>query len=281
MTGTWFKDHTGDDPEGFLRGLISLILCQFGITVIIVVLFLLVIKEKPDSPPSAVAAVVPKALSFKESVTVLRNNGNFCLLLLTYSLPFGSILAVGGLMSNVFDPYGYQASEVSFISLGLLVAGVIGAVAVGAILDRFEKYKLIMTVMLALFFISGSSVAGSLYFTESHALIITTIVIGGFIGTGYFPLCFAYGAELTFPDSPALINGMMTMSGSSMSVVIGLLGTFVAADRDSDPVGEEELIELKQLRAVLIVCIMPIGGFISFLLNLCIKEDLRRSQYDK
>lgn len=107
MTGTWFKDHNGDDPEGFLRGLISLILCQFGITVIIVVLFLLVIKEKPDSPPSAVAAVVPKALSFSESVTVLRNNGNFCLLMLTYSLPFGSILAVGGLMSNVFDPYGY------------------------------------------------------------------------------------------------------------------------------------------------------------------------------
>ena len=133
---------------------------------------------------------------------------------------------------------------------------------------------------MGLFFISGSSVAGSLYLTESHALIITTIVIGGFIGTGYFPLCFAYSAELTFPDSPALINGMMTMSGSSMSVVIGLLGTFLAADRDSDPTGQE-LVELKQLRAVFIVCIMPVGGFISFLLNLCIKEDLRRSNYDK
>ena len=65
-----------------------------------------------------------------------------------------------------------------------------------------------------------------------------------------------------------------------MSVVIGLIGTFVAADRDSDPTGQE-LVELKQLRAVLIVCIMPVGGFISFLLNLCIKEDLRRSNYDK
>ena len=70
------------------------------------------------------------------------------------------------------------------------------------------------------------------------------------------------------------------MSGSSLSVLIGLLGTWMAAERDSDPEGNE-LVELKQLRAVMIVSIMSISGFISFFLDLCISEDLRRLNYDK
>jgi len=107
MTGAWFNGDTGDDPSQFLHDFISLTVLQFAITTVIVVVFLFVMKERPDSPPSAVAEVIPKTLSVKESIQVLRENGNFCLLIITYSLPLGSFLAVGGLMSNVFDPFGF------------------------------------------------------------------------------------------------------------------------------------------------------------------------------
>lgn len=215
-------------------------LVQFAITAFIVIVFLLVMREKPDTPPSAVAEVVPESLSFKESLSVLRANGNFCLLILTYSLPFGSFLAVGGLMSNVFDPFGFSPSEVSFISLGLLIAGVVGAISVGAFLDKVAKYKFLMGFSLALVCVSTASVICSLYFDAARAVIITCLIIGGFFGTGYFPLCFAYAAELTFPISPALINGMLTMSGSTMSVVLGLIGTFIASERETDQSLEHE-----------------------------------------
>jgi len=243
---------------------------------------MIVMREKPETPPSAVAEVVPKTLNFKESVKVIRENCNFCLLIIAYSLPIGSFLAVGGLMSNVFDPFGYSPSEVSFISLGLLVAGVVGAISVGALLDKFEKYKLLMSLSLGLVTLATAAVVGSLYFNASKATTITCISIGGFFATGYFPLCFAYAAELTFPISPALINGVVTMSGSMMSVLIGLFGTYIASDRDNDDLLEsDELSNIKKLRAMVIVASMPATGLLAFALNFCIKEDLRRLNYDK
>ena len=68
MTGAWFKGDTGDDPSQFLRDFISLTVLQFVITLTIVAIFLIVIRDRPDSPPSAVAEVIPKTLSFKESL---------------------------------------------------------------------------------------------------------------------------------------------------------------------------------------------------------------------
>jgi len=185
-------------------------------------------------------------------------------------------------MSNVFDPFGFEPSEVSFISLGLLVSGVVGAISVGAFLDKFEKYKLLMSLSLGLVCISTACVVYSLYLDTSKAAIIVSLVIGGFFGTGYFPLCFSYSAELTFPISPALVNGMMTMSGSIMSVLIGLVGTFLASERNTDEqLNSQELSGLKKLRAIAIVSIMPITALISFSLNFCIREDLKRLNYDK
>jgi len=210
----------------------------------------------------------------------MQANSNFCLLIVTYSLPFGSFLAVGGLMSNIFDPFGFSPSEVSFISLGLLVSGVVGAISVGAFLDKFEKYRLLMGLSLGLVCISTFSVASALYMDAPKAVITACLVVGGFFGTGYFPLCFAYAAELTFPISPALVNGMMTMSGSTMSVLIGIVGTLIASGHDTDETLSES-DELVKLRAIAIVSMMPIAALISFFLNFCIREDLKRLNYGK
>lgn len=122
----------------------------------------------------------------------------------------------------------------SFISLGLLVAGVVGTISVGAFLDKFEKYKLLMGFSLSLVCISTSSVVASLYFDAPRTVVVICLIIGGFFGTGYFPLCYAYSAELTFPIQPALINGMMTMFGSVMSVLLGLVGTFLSSAQEDD-----------------------------------------------
>lgn len=117
---------------------------QFLLTLAMWIIFQIVIKEKPHTPPSAVSEVIPESLNFKQSLQVLRENQNFLLLLIAYSVPFGSFMAAGAVLSNVFDPFGFTPSEVSFISLGLLTTGVVGAVTVGAFLDKFKMYKISM-----------------------------------------------------------------------------------------------------------------------------------------
>merc|ERR1712080_705978 len=56
-------------------------------------------------------------------------------------------------MSNIFNPFGFEPSDISFISLGLLLVGVVGAVIAGALLDKTKSYKISMhatTFMIAI-----------------------------------------------------------------------------------------------------------------------------------
>merc|ERR1712014_559965 len=101
---------------------------------------MIVIRDRPVKPPSAVSEVVPKQIGFAETWALLRDNTNFTLLLIAFSLPFGSFLAVGSLMSNIFDPFGFKPSGVAFVSLGLLLSGVVGAVIFGMLLDKYKLY---------------------------------------------------------------------------------------------------------------------------------------------
>ena len=81
------------------------------------VFFNLIMREKPTIPPSQVATVPYRRLDFRESFSVMGENRNFLMLTIALALPFGSFTAIGALVSNLFDPFGYSSSELSFICL--------------------------------------------------------------------------------------------------------------------------------------------------------------------
>lgn len=242
-----------------------------------------VIKDRPDKPPSAVSEVVPKQIGWAETWALLRDNKNFTLLLIAFSLPFGSFLAVGSLMSNIFDPFGFKPSAVAFVSLGLLVAGVTGAVIFGILLDKFKLYKFLMSFCAGVVCIASSLLMATMYmFPTLKAVISILLIIGGIFGTGYFPLCFAYSAELTFPMQPALIDGLMNLIGAVVAFLFGLAGSFLAAEKAGDDELEpEELRTVQQYRSIHVTSLMATATGIAFCLNLCIKEDLKRLNYKK
>ena len=68
----------------------------------------------------------------------------------------------------------------------------------------------------------------------------------GFFAIAYVPLCFSYGAELTFPLPPALINGTLTLIGSAMAFLISFIGAFfVKKGKDDDDLEPDELIKVQ------------------------------------
>jgi len=278
VVGGWFSSVSDDDPEAYLDAFVNLVVLQFFITVGVFILFLLIIKDRPDSPPSSVALVEPEKLSCVESLREVRDNGNFSMLLVAFSLPFGSFLAVGSLMSNVFTPFGFTGSQVAYLSLALLFSGVTGAVVFGALLDRFKFYKCLMgTCAGACTFATALLMVVMYWEPSSFALMTISLVVGGVFGTGYFPLCFAYSAELTFPTQYSLVDGTMNMIGGIVAFLFGLLGTALAAEgADDADLPEDELAKVKQHRGIYIVSLMSIACFIAFFLNFFIQEDLRR-----
>ena len=144
-------------------------------------------------------------------------------------------MAVGGLISNVLDPFGFNPSEISFLCLGLLGAGVAGAVIAGAFLDRTKLYKVSMhSIMLIVTIVTGGVVANLHWFPAAKVALCGLLLVGGFFSTGYYPLCIAYGGEITFPVQPVLVNGMFTVVDGTASFLLSLLGGFLIKEREGD-----------------------------------------------
>ena len=216
----------------------------------------------------------------------LRENPNFLILLVAYCLPSGSFLAVGALMSNVFDPYDFLPAEIAFLSLGLLLVGVTGAVLFGLFLDKTKLYKITMHITMVLVILSiGSVVAVLTWMIESRLFktyLVVLLIIAGFFSTGYYPLCISYGSEITFPVQPALVNGMFTLSDGISSFLFSLLGGFLIKEgRDDESLSEEALQEARRFRAKLVISMAILAALISLILSFIVKEDLKRLEYEK
>ena len=142
---------------------------------------------------------------------------------------------LGVLASNLFDPYGYSTSELSMICLELLMAGVVGAVFTGAFIDKTLKYK--YTMIFLTFGVTCAStmvIVSKTWFLEYEGLFIGSLIFIGFLGTGYMPLAISYIAEVTFPLSPALVNGTLSLMSSAVAFLLSLLGTFLISEGKND-----------------------------------------------
>ena len=246
-------------------------------------IFNIVLKEKPKKPPSAVAEVPYERLDFKQSFKALKDNPNFLLLVIAFALPFGSVLAIGALMSNIFVPFGYAPNELAFIALVMLLSGVVGSIVTGAIVDKTGWYKYPMN------FIGFSVITATVmimlaltWFPSNRGAMYGLFALLGFCAVGYVPLCFSYGAELTFPLQPALINGTLALLGSGAAGVISFLGAFLAKEREGDEdLAEDELNKVQRRRSMHVLLILAITGVIATVLSFVIKEDLRRLRFSK
>ena len=63
------------------------------------------------------------------------------LLCLSFALLFGFYVSFGNLISSIFTPFGLTPNEISMVGLYLLVAGILGALVIGAFVDRTGLYK--------------------------------------------------------------------------------------------------------------------------------------------
>ena len=177
-------------------------------------MFQIVFREKPEHPPSAVAEAPIENRRFGEAFCVMRENTAFMLLCLSFALMFGFYVSLGNLISSIFSPFGLSPYEISMLGLYLLVAGIIGAVVVGAFVDRTGTYKMTMIVLSLLNTIFLTAVNQTVYHIDnSYTLFLVSLILMGFSSVSYIPLCFSFAAEVTFPLQPALINGAMLLAG--------------------------------------------------------------------
>ena len=162
----------------------------------------------------------------------MKDNRNFLLQTIAMAIPVGACTSIPILMSNLFDPFGYTTAEIAFLGLQLLLAGVVGAIAIGIMVDKTQKYKLIMQLILAISATVILVCIGYLTFdSENKTMFTAMMILFGFVFIGYFPMCLSFGAELTSPLQPALVNGTQILFCASSAVCFSSLGAFLTRER--------------------------------------------------
>lgn len=197
-------------------------------------LALLVIKDRPPQPPSQAQAVLsdslPEDYSYRQSIYNLIKNKAFVLLLISYGILTGSFYSVSTLLNQMITAcYENQELNAGRIGLTLVVAGMVGSILCGLWLDHTKTYK--MTTLIVYFL----SFVGMIVFTftlnlDNIYLVFFTAGILGFFMTGYLPLGFEFGVEITYPESEGTSSGLL----NAFAQIFGIIFTLIQGKLTTD-----------------------------------------------
>ncbi|XP_069675406.1 choline/ethanolamine transporter flvcr2a-like [Periplaneta americana] len=204
-----------------------------GPTIVLCLVIFFFQKEPPMPPSLAQASLRSKTTkteaydnnhTYLQSLKSLITNRNFALLLVSYGINIGVFYVVSTLLNQIVLLHFADAEEdAGRIGLTIVVAGVVGSVTGGVVLDKTHKFK---ECTLVVYFMA---LAGMLAFTFTLTLghIWIIYLTGGFLGffmTGYLGIGYEFAAELTYPIAEGTSSGLLNASSEVFGVIFTLVG---------------------------------------------------------
>lgn len=250
-----------DDHETTTRQFYTLFFSVSALTSVLLILILIFFKNAPETPPSYAAAQQEKGeeINFVLSLKNLVKNRSYMFLLNAYGINVGIFYAISTLLNQIILQYYPGASaDAGRIGLVIVVAGMVGSVVCGIILDRYHKFKETTLVVYA------CSLLGMIAytFTLSRGIYVVYVVSAllGFFMTGLLPVGFELAAELTYPEPEGTSAGLL----NAASQVYGIAFTNIYS---------VILYDVGDAWANITMCVMLVVGTV---LTALIGSDLRR-----
>ena len=221
-------------------------------------------EDRPPTPPttsSQKAAELSDDISYMESVTALFTERNMLMLIISYGMNVGVFYAVSTLLNQIINSaFPTDVGNAGLVGAGMTVAGTLGSIVSGSILDRTHWYRQVAIAIYGFSFLGYIGFMLSLNISFTLTFMVTCFL--GFFMTGYLPIGFEYAAELSYPAPEGTSAGLLNASCQLFGITFCYLGTILV-----DKLGH--LYANYSLLALLCV---------GFVLTICIKGDLKRQQ---
>lgn len=177
------------------------------------VLFIAFAREHPPTPPCP-PEMDERSLVFDGLRNLLRLK-DFLLLLLIFFVGLGAFNAVTTWVEDIVRPRGFSITQAGIIG-GLMVGGgILGALIVPMLSDRYRKRKPFMVITLA-----GATLGlVGVTYANSYGLTLASALVLGFFLLSAGPIGFQYGAEIGFPAPEGTSNGLLLMMGQISGIV--------------------------------------------------------------
>ncbi|XP_029590246.1 feline leukemia virus subgroup C receptor-related protein 2 isoform X3 [Salmo trutta] len=182
-----------------------------------------VFQERPELPPTQAQAtarcIPPEQYSYTASILRLLRNKPFLLLILTYGLNVGCFYAVGTLLNRmIIEHYPGEELNAGRIGLTIVIAGMVGSLICGIWLDRTKTYKQTTLAVYLMSFVGMLVYAFTLSLGHLWVVFLTAGALGFFM-TGYLPLGFEFGVELTYPECEGTSSGLLNCSAQVFGII--------------------------------------------------------------
>lgn len=188
-----------------------------GIAAFSAVLFVLLSREKPATPPCP-PGMETRALmldGLKHAVTVKA----FWFFLAISFIGLGIFNGITTWVERIINPRGFTPSDAGTVGALLLVGGLIGAVVIPALSDKQHKRQRFLYLGFAL---AIPGLIGLTFATSSWLLMASSFWLGFFL-VSTFPVGMQYAAEITHPTPEGTSNGMVQLFGQAAVVFVYIM----------------------------------------------------------
>jgi MFS family permease len=220
------------------------------------VLFIIVAREKPATPPCP-EGMEGRALmldGLKHAIKVK----DFWLFMGVMFIGLGIFTGITTWVESIIRPRGFTPTDAGVMGAAMMVGGILGAVVIPPISDRMHKRKpfLLLGTLLTIPFVIGVTFASTTW------LLMVSAFFAGFFLVSTNPIGLQYAAEITYPTPEGTSNGLIQLFGQLSVVYVYIM----EAMKTSDGLFTPSLllaVGLLVLSAILIGCLKdsnPLGS---------------------
>lgn len=214
-------------PPVLLQGGMSIQTQQliFGaVTALSSVLFLVLAREKPATPPNPPGQETRALMldGLKHAVGIR----DFWLLLFVTFVGLGLFNGLTTWVDDIISPRGFGPDDAGTFGALLVVGGILGAVVLPPFSDKRRERR---RYLLLGFVLAIPGLLGVTYATSNGLLLFSAFWLGFFlIGTG--PIAYQFAAEITQPTPEGTSNGLMQLIGQVSVLYVYLMVVLKSPD---------------------------------------------------
>ena len=191
------------------------IICAAGAVAAVVL-----IREKPPAPPSADEL---RHTRFFEGLKYILSSRDMKITIVLFFIGLGIFNAVSSMVDSISASIGVDDSD-GLIGVFMLGGGVLGAIILPILSDKFRKRKLFLVIGLGgmLPGVAGLAFAGLVANTPEAAyrLALAASFILGFFVMSAGPIGFQYAAEVSYPAPESTSQGLMLLAGQISGLLL-------------------------------------------------------------
>jgi len=186
-------------------------------------------------------------------------NKSYLLIVICYGLLYGTVTAIGAIISSLTKPYNYSGKDNSLFGGVFICFGITGSLVIGILLDKYHFYKKSVVIIAIMSF----TLISALFFTlpaGNTPVFGVNIAAYGLFAVPMTPVSFAFSVELTYPTPEAVSNGMMIMASKIYGAVFSVIGGIMAS----------------KVGPLYTIGLFSINNVFAMVVSFFIKEELRR-----